>query len=57
MAKAIPVHPEDPEAVVATHTVEAVTPVSAKETVKLVPMPTPAGEQPNVASPFHREDY
>lgn len=55
MAKAIPVHPED-EAV-ATYTVEAVTPVSAEETVKLVPVPTPAGEQPKVASPFHREDY
>ena len=57
MAKAIPVHPDsvgnDPAVEAATETPV----VAVKGIPKLVPVPTPAGEQPNVASPFHREDY
>lgn len=50
MAKAIPVHPEDE----AVETQVESTPTPEKE---LVPVTTPAGEQPKVASPFKREDY
>lgn len=57
MAKAIPVHPDsvgnDPAVEAATETPV----VAVKGIPKLVPVPTPEGEQPKVASPFHREDY
>ena len=58
MAKAIPVHVEDDgEVTPPLENVSADTSVEVVDEPQLVPVATPAGEQPKVASPFRREDY
>jgi len=58
MAKAIPVHVEDDgEVTTPLEDVSADTSVEVVDKPQLVPVATPAGVQPSVASPFHREDF
>ena len=58
MAKAIPVHVEDDgEVTTPLENVSTDTPVEVVDKPELVPVATPAGVQPSVASPFRREDF
>ena len=58
MAKAIPVNVEDDgEVTTPLENVSADTSVEVVDKPELVPVATPAGQQPSVASPFYREDF